>query len=248
MGYIFKENYVAGDLIMSLPEEEYQHVKQSFDILGIDRLTLEAVKNIIPNDDKRTKDSSCETGFVEALLASKNGEKKGYQKKDKKNTAKDCTCFICGKKDTKRKTVNPKKMEKNIIKQQKIKEKGYLAESTGKETSRMSETASFVGFDDIFGRVVTGGIDPMTDDVFNTNSSLRENENPDDVPSSIFCDVALFRRYASDNDSTDWIIDSCATNMQKTLWGIGLKEINQRLWDLVLIIWLKWEVQKWCSY
>ena len=92
----------------------------------------------------------------------------------------------------------------------------------------MPETASFVGFDDILGRVVTGGIDPMTNDVFNTNSSLRENENTDDVPSTIFCDVALFRRYACDNDSTDWIIDSCATNMQKTLWGIGLKEINQR--------------------
>ena len=80
MGYNFKEKDLAGDLIMSLPEEEYQLVKQSFDILGIDQLTLEAVKKTIPNDAKRTKDSSCETGIVDTLLASKNGEKKGLPK------------------------------------------------------------------------------------------------------------------------------------------------------------------------
>ena len=44
LGCFFKEIISAEKLIKSLPEEEYRHLKQSFDNHGIDRLIFKTVK------------------------------------------------------------------------------------------------------------------------------------------------------------------------------------------------------------
>ena len=73
------------------------------------------------------------------------------------------------------------------------KEKDYLAESTEKETSPMFEAAKSVRFDNVSGRITTGRVDPMTNDVFDPNSNSSENENSDDAMGSYLCDAALFK-------------------------------------------------------
>ena len=53
----------------------------------------------------------------------------------------------------------------------------------------MFETAYCAGFDDASGRISTGSIVPMTNDVFDTNSNSTKTEFPDDAPGLIFCDA-----------------------------------------------------------
>ena len=75
----------------------------------------------------------------------------------------------------------------------------------------MFETAYCAGFDDAFGRISTGRIVPMTNDVFDTKSNSTKTEFPDDAPGLILCDAAFLMVYVCVYDNTDWIIVSSET-------------------------------------
>ena len=72
-------------------------MKQIFGNRGKNQLTFETVENVLLNVAEIFVDSSSETSIGDALLASKNRDKKGFQKENRNNTDRDCTCFVCGK-------------------------------------------------------------------------------------------------------------------------------------------------------
>ena len=90
------------------------------------------------------------------------------------------------RKGTKRKIVIlGKDGEKNEETAKTLKEMRTLAQSIGNETSGVLETACCVRFDDNSVKIFTGRIDPITKDVFDTNSNSSKNETPYDAPVSI---------------------------------------------------------------
>ena len=86
MGYKFTERDVAESLIMSLPKEDNRHMKQGFNLFSINPLTFQTVKKTNLNNFDSNENKSSKTGSGDGLQASRNGDRKGFQKEDKKNT------------------------------------------------------------------------------------------------------------------------------------------------------------------